>query len=392
MKILYIALLACSLFGETYDDGYKIQDANITKSSELDSFMYGEFKEIIRFSMLSYDNDTLSEDNASHYNKIVNTIKEHKNANEDILVKIIGHTNEPTDDKNEMAVDSDTYANKIQNWFRYSLDANESQSLSKDYAKDIASKFIADKIDEKILVVEHRAGADMAYTDATTEGRDLSNRVMVTIYVLFPQDIDSDRDGVFDSMDRCEGTPRGAKVDAHGCPVDSDKDEVIDYKDKCLDTPIGVSVDKKGCPLDSDNDGVVDYLDECLNTPQGLDVNLKGCPLSKELALNFETNSDKILQESYPEIVEFATFLKANPAYKAEIIGHTDSIGKAEANIRLSQKRAKATQSALVLEGVEVSRLTSKGRGELEPVKSNRTKEGRAANRRIEVKLYYSKD
>ncbi|WP_295048122.1 OmpA family protein [Sulfurimonas sp.] len=390
MKVLYIALLACSLFGGTYDYEYKIEDANTAKSAELDAFMYGDFKEIVRFSMLGYKNGILCEDNASHYNKIVETIKEYKNNDEEIRVKIIGHTNKPTDDINEKRIDSKTYANKIQNSFRYSLDTNESQNLSKDYARDIADKFIADEIDEELLVLEHRAGSDMAFTDETQKGRDLSNRVMVTMYVLFPQDIDSDKDGVLDSVDRCPGTPRGAEVDAHGCPIDSDKDGVIDYKDECPDTPIGVSVDKKGCPLDSDGDGVLDYLDECPGTIQGLDVDLKGCPLSKELALNFETNSDKILQDSYAKVVEFATFLKQNPTYDAEIIGHTDSVGRAEANMLLSQKRANAAKSALISEGIDESRLTSKGRGELEPVISNRTKEGRAANRRIEVKLSYS--
>ncbi|MCK9491468.1 MAG: OmpA family protein [Sulfurimonas sp.] len=88
--------------------------------------------------------------------------------------------------------------------------------------------------------------------------------------------------------------------------------------------------------------------------------------------------------------MEFATFLKQNPTYDAEIIGHTDSVGRAEANMLLSQKRANAAKSALISEGIDESRLTSKGRGELEPVISNRTKEGRAANRRIEVKLSYS--
>ena len=81
--------------------------------------------------------------------------------------------------------------------------------------------------------------------------------------------------------------------------------------------------------------------------------------------------------------------MRENKLYKAKITGHTDSIGKAVTNMKLSQKRAKATKQALIAEGVEPSRLTAAGRGELDPIESNRLKSGRKANRRIEVELYY---
>jgi len=391
MKILSLILLAYSLFAGTYDNNYKIQAESQNISTKLDTFMYGDFKEIIRFEMLNFEDGKLSDSNKTNYVHIVKTIKEYKQKKEKILVKIIGHINEPTDDHNEIKVDSDTYANAIQNYFRYSLDANTSKELSRDYANAIQEALIGDDIAKEILVLEYRGGNDMAYTDATDYGRDLSNRVMVTIYVEFPKDIDSDKDGVFDATDRCLGTPRGAGVDSKGCPIDSDKDGVLDHKDNCPETPVGVSVDSKGCPIDSDGDGVVDYKDRCPDTPEGVGIDLNGCPLNKSLALNFKSNSDKILENSYDKVVKFAIFLKQNPAYNAEIIGHTDSSGDSEKNMTLSQRRAASTKAALVSEGVDESRLVSKGRGELDPIESNRTVEGRKVNRRIEVKLSYSK-
>jgi OOP family OmpA-OmpF porin len=90
--------------------------------------------------------------------------------------------------------------------------------------------------------------------------------------------IDSDGDGVYDGLDQCEGTPKGATVDARGCPIDSDGDGVFDGIDQCPDTPKGAKVDAKGCPLDSDGDGVFDGLDQCENTPKGCTIDDKGCP------------------------------------------------------------------------------------------------------------------
>ncbi len=93
---------------------------------------------------------------------------------------------------------------------------------------------------------------------------------------------DSDRDGVYDAVDKCPGTPAGVRVDKDGCPLDTDRDGVYDYLDKCPGTPAGVRVDKDGCPLDADGDGVYDYLDKCPGTPAGVRVDKDGCPLDAD--------------------------------------------------------------------------------------------------------------
>src|SRR6185369_15922445 len=94
--------------------------------------------------------------------------------------------------------------------------------------------------------------------------------------------LDSDGDGVLDTLDRCPGTPAGVAVDKDGCPFDTDKDGVLDYLDKCPGTPLGVAVGIDGCPLDSDKDGVADYLDKCPGTPAGVKVGIDGCPLDSD--------------------------------------------------------------------------------------------------------------
>lgn len=206
-----------------------------------------------------------------------------------------------------------------------------------------------------------------------------------------PKVVDSDGDGVEDSKDMCPNTPAGIKVDASGCPLDDDNDGVPNYKDKCPDTPAGVKVDENGCKLvqDSDGDGVIDSLDKCPNTPKGVAVDKHGCPIIINLNINFDFDSAEIKPEFLPKIKEVVEFLKANPAYKAEIQGHTDSIGSAAYNKKLSEKRAKAVYEVMVKMGIDPSRLTYVGYGEERPIADNSTSEGRAKNRRVEVHLYY---
>ncbi len=380
LKLSFLFVLICSaMFAGIYGD-------MTTKNK----FMDGEFEEIIRFDALLFDeSNKLTSKSEKDFKKILKTIKKYVNDDKKIHISVIGHTDRPTDDYNEMKVASDTYAARVEDYFRYSLDSNQSKKLSKSYAEVVGEKLQDAKIDKNIITFEYRGGKDMAYTDATSLGRELSNRVMVSIYVDFKEDIDSDKDGVFDSMDMCGGTPRESKVDKYGCPIDSDHDGVIDYKDKCQDTAIGINVDKKGCPVDSDGDGVADYKDRCANTVKGFKVDLHGCPVNKTLKLTFKRNSSQIFKSGYAQIATFAEFLKQNPAYKVEIIGHTDSIGKAESNMILSNARAEAVKDALVEQGIKESRLSFTGRGELEPLVSNRTAEGRKTNRRIEIKLKY---
>ena len=93
---------------------------------------------------------------------------------------------------------------------------------------------------------------------------------------------DADGDGVWDGIDVCIGTPKGAKVDAKGCPVDSDGDGVYDGVDQCEGTPKGATVDATGCPSDGDGDGVFDGIDTCPGTPKGATVNASGCPADSD--------------------------------------------------------------------------------------------------------------
>jgi outer membrane protein OmpA-like peptidoglycan-associated protein len=90
--------------------------------------------------------------------------------------------------------------------------------------------------------------------------------------------------------------------------------------------------------------------------------------------------------ESGPALAEVAAVLKGAPSLRLYVVGHTDSAGQAASNGELSERRAAAAVKALVeRHGVAVDRLTPKGVGPFAPVGSNRTEEGRAKNRRVEL-------
>ena len=212
--------------------------------------------------------------------------------------------------------------------------------------------------------------------------------------------IDSDGDGVCDGVDQCADTPKGATVDAKGCPSDSDGDGVLDGLDQCANTPKGCTVDAKGCPADADGDGVCDGVDQCANTPAGLKVDEKGCPIEvieRETELmdtgkirlqnvNFETGKAELKPESFPSLDAVGTVLSQWPQLKIEIAGHTDNVGGAAVNRRLSQARAASVLSYLnekypVIDG---TRFTVKGYGKDKPLVPNTSDESRAMNRRVE--------
>lgn len=144
---------------------------------------------------------------------------------------------------------------------------------------------------------------------------------------------------------------------------------------------------KAAAPVDSDKDGVFDPQDKCPATPAGFKVDADGCPVKATLHLNFATNSNKVDAAGNAKVAAFGAFLKDSPAYKASIVGHTDSTASDVYNQKLSEKRAEIVKDMLIKGGVDASRLSASGKGESQPVATNKTKEGRAENRRIEVEL-----
>lgn len=203
---------------------------------------------------------------------------------------------------------------------------------------------------------------------------------------------DRDRDDVPDHADECPATPGLPKY--KGCPVpDSDGDGINDEDDQCISIP-GVAR-YKGCPLpDTDKDGLNDEEDSCISVP-GSRENF-GCPPSAGIdeALNlaarnifFNSGSAELLPSSFPSLDKVVEILKQSPRLKLSIEGHTDNSGTPQGNRILSLNRAKAVLEYISSKGIDQTRLTAAGFGQEKPLTENLTAEGRARNRRVELKL-----
>jgi outer membrane protein OmpA-like peptidoglycan-associated protein len=203
---------------------------------------------------------------------------------------------------------------------------------------------------------------------------------------------DTDGDGVSDDKDSCPSEAGLAAL--NGCP-DSDNDGVANANDKCPNQAGDAA--NGGCPWpDTDGDSVLDKDDECPNEAGTVANN--GCPevpnedvqaqlTSYARTINFATGKSDIQEAANETLQAIVAILKEYPKANFVVEGHTDSTASEQYNQKLSEERAATVVGFLTANGVDASRLSSIGFGENSPIASNDTSEGRATNRRVEVKL-----
>ena len=223
-------------------------------------------------------------------------------------------------------------------------------------------------------------------------------------------DPDNDNDGIPDVKDKAPNNAEdfdGFK-DADGIPdPDNDGDGIKDSDDKCPNKPEDFDnfEDLDGCPdFDNDKDGIPDSLDKCPNLREDRNgyLDKDGCPdeeskpkpnrepyqVGQRIILkgvNFASGSARLSTRSFPILDEVVRALVEFPNIELKILGYTDNTGNFDSNRRLSARRAYAVRKYFIDHGIHLRRLRAVGNGEMDPVASNFTREGRAANRRIEL-------
>ncbi len=204
---------------------------------------------------------------------------------------------------------------------------------------------------------------------------------------------DTDGDGIADKDDACPNVKGLASF--KGCP-DTDGDGVTDASDKC--PTVAGPASNGGCPiLDADKDGVPDLQDDC-PTVAGPASN-RGCPeVTPEVVESLKIQARSVFfntGKSTFKVGDAATIssldamreiLRNYPNAKFSIEGHTDSDGSDKFNQKLSEDRANAVRNVLIEKGVKPENLTAVGFGESKPIETNKTKAGKAQNRRTEVR------
>ena len=255
--------------------------------------------------------------------------------------------------------------------------------------------WIAARIDGRHIVAGQGNDGQRQHHGEILFGVDVTLRLKRWIGDDAARNVDSDGDLVPDRVDQC---PDVYGEDDVGCPLDkdSDKDGVPDKRDSC---PKEWGDQPNGCPIkDSDGDGILDTSDQCENEPENFNgfEDKDGCPDEppeeiKRLTgviegIYFASGKATIRTKSRGALNKVVETLEKYPEIRLEISGHTDDTGSKDLNMELSQARADAVKDYLVEKGIDESRLETKGYGPENPVADNKTKAGRAKNRRIEFK------
>lgn len=205
------------------------------------------------------------------------------------------------------------------------------------------------------------------------EIRDDFWKLIVGIEISFIRQKDSDKDGVIDLLDKCPDTPKGTKVDEHGCDTsaDTDGDGVPDNRDKCPNTPKGAAVDEHGC---------VDHK---------VNIDLINNRLSP---VYFDTNISSVTTVQNSKVDELVKILNEYPEYNINLYGHADPRGSAGYNMALSQRRINSVVALLKARGVSDARIRTKAFGDEMAPQGELSEQELQENRKVATYMFIMLD
>ena len=167
---------------------------------------------------------------------------------------------------------------------------------------------------------------------------------------------DDDNDGVANKFDKCPGTPADTTVNGAGCPIRIPAPVVLAPVTQVTERIIVTAEDRR-------------VLEDAIKN------------------LEFETGKSTIKATSFEALNKVAAIL-VQKNFTLKLAGHTDNVGSAAANLKLSKNRAESVKAYLVAQGANASRIEATGYGAAQPISDNKTAEGRQQNRRVEFTVF----
>ena len=226
---------------------------------------------------------------------------------------------------------------------------------------------------------------DKVHADWYSEDSDIENKLTELknkIAAAEAKLVDTDKDGVADYLDVEPNTPEGSVVNTKGQRiVDMDGDGIVDTEDYC--PTVKGTLEFKGCPtgFTAIEEKKEESSEEVSNLPAEIATKFKN--LTGDVL--FALNSDKVKPAYAKTLVKLAKQLNDNKSIKVTINGHADNVGEEGINNTISENRAINVKNILTSNGVDASRISTKGFGDKKPKESNDTEKGRNANRRAEI-------
>ncbi len=379
-----ILLLPTLLLADIYEE-YQLSTKG-DLSYKQDYFFEGEFDEIIRFKPLIFAPNTLGNDLNKTLEYISKKSNSYKDSKRKFYISIIGHSDVRIEDENEKRIESDTYVNKIQNILRDFSDINESIALSRKNAQKVKKYLLKQGIAENNIGLEYRDAKDQLYSGETQESRDLSRRVMVTLYV--EENLDLDRDGVVNSRDFCPDTKAGVVVDRDGCKF---KTLILLAENKKNNNAIEISTVQGSRLIDTPRDYT--FIKSKNDTPklyksmpkERINQIFSDVVESHDVTTFtiYFNNADFINEQAqFSKIIKFLS--QKEDAY-IQIIGHTDTKGSFAFNNKLAQKRAEIVAQKIIESGVKYLYMEVNSYSEHNLAVKTPDGVSEAMNRRVEV-------
>jgi len=366
MKILSL-LIFIIIFSkaDTYNDIYKFSsDLNITHEKKLDLFINGNFDEIIRFDAIQFSNDKISPNSMKILDDVVNKTKRYQEKSDTVKIEIIGH----------------------------SAKSDKSLQKSKKYALVVQKYFIDSELDSNITTVEYRGSKDMAYLSTASKDKQLSNRVMISMYVSMLND--TDHDGVNNKDDKCPNTKKGVKIGKDGCKL---KTMIVLLKGDKKNSSIIIGTKKGSIVVDKPNYFVsLSSQDEKPSVPKLIEEDelkeLLGDTVLekkfKEISYTLYFNGSDLTASSKILMDEIIVEIDKRENTYINIIGHTDTIDATIDNDKMGLKRASIVANIIKEFSIGYLKIDTSSHSELDLAVKTEDEVFEPLNRRAEIYIH----